>query len=88
MVSMSNITFILPDSLKTFVAEQTAKGGFKSEADYLQTLVRQAQIREAKQELENKLLDGLKSSLNPMSAEDWQELKQEVLQRNPEVNGP
>jgi len=85
---MSNITLILPDSLKTFVAEQTTKGGFKSESDYLQTLVRQAQIREVKQELETKLLQGLKSPLSPMSQEDWDDLKQEVLQRSPEAQGP
>jgi Arc/MetJ-type ribon-helix-helix transcriptional regulator len=84
---MSNITLNLPDSLRTFVAEQTAKGGFKSEDDYLQTLVRQAQIREAKQDLETKLLQGLESSLSPMSSSDWKDLKQEVLQRSPEANG-
>jgi Arc/MetJ-type ribon-helix-helix transcriptional regulator len=85
---MSNITLNLPDSLKTFVAEQTAKGGFKSEGDYLQTLVRQAQIREAKQDLETKLLRGLESSRSPMSPADWEELKQEITQRSPEANGP
>ena len=85
---MSNITLNLPDSLRTFVAEQTAKGGFKSEGDYLQTLVRQAQIRDAKQDLETKLLQGLESSLSPMSLSDWEDLKQEVLQRSPEANGP
>ena len=85
---MSNITLNLPDSLKTFVAEQTAKGGFKSEGDYLQTLVRQAQIREAKQVLETKLLRGLESSKSPMSPADWEELQQEIIQRSPEANGP
>jgi antitoxin ParD1/3/4 len=85
---MSNITLTLPDSLKTFVAEQTAKGGFKSEGDYLQALVRQAQIRHAQQDLETKLLQGLESSLSPMTASDWEELKQEVLRRSPEANGP
>jgi len=84
---MSNITLNLPDSLRTFVSEQTAKGGFKSEGDYLQTLVREAQIREAKQDLEAKLLHGLESPKSPMSPEDWKDLKQEVLQRSPEANG-
>ena len=54
----------------------------------LDTLARQVQIGEAKQDLEAKLLDGLKSSLSPMSPEDWNDLKQEMLQRSAEANGP
>ncbi len=84
---MSNITLNLPDSLKTFVAEQTAKGGFKSESDYLQTLVRQAQIRGAQKDLEIKLLQGLESPLSPMAPSDWEDLKQELIQRSPDANG-
>ncbi len=85
---MSNIMLNLPDSLRNFVAEQTAKGGFRSEGDYLQTLVRQAQIREAHQDLETKIQRGLETPLSPMTTADWESLKQEVLQRSPEANGP
>jgi antitoxin ParD1/3/4 len=78
----------LPDSMKHFVEEQIAKGGFRSESEYLQVLIREAQIREAKQELEAKLLEGLQSPVSPMTPTDWVELKQQVLERSPELKGP
>jgi putative addiction module CopG family antidote len=85
---MSNIIINLPDALKDFIVAQTAKGGFSSEGDYLQNLVREAQIREARQELEAKLIKGLDSPLSTMTADDWTDLKLQVLQRSPEANGP
>ena len=69
----------LPDSLKQFIAKQTAKGGFASESDYVQTLVKEAQVGEARLLLESKLLDGLKSPLSPMTNGDWDGLKHEIL---------
>ncbi len=90
---MSNITINLPEGMKDFIVEQTAKGGFLSEGDYLQNLVREAQLREARQELEAKLIQGLDSPLSPMTPDDWtdlqqQVLQQQVLQRSLEANGP
>jgi antitoxin ParD1/3/4 len=84
---MSNLNITLPESLKGFIAEQTVRGGFKSESEYLQALILDAQKREAKLELEAKLLEGLESPLSPMSSADWTELKQQVLERSPELKG-
>ncbi len=76
---MSSVNVELPDSLKQFIAEQTAKGGFGSESDYVQMLVKEAQVREARLLLESKLLDGLKSPVSPLTTGDWDRLKQKVL---------
>lgn len=85
---MVSITIQLPASMKQFVAEQTAKGGFNSEGAYLQTLVRQAQIRAGRQELEAKLTNGLESPASEMTAADWEELKQRVRQSAQKAHGP
>ena len=85
---MTNITVILPEPLRVFVEEQIAKGRYNSESDYLQALIREAQLREAKNQLEAKLMEGLQSPVSPMTAEDWAELKQQMRDRSPELNGP
>ena len=45
--------------MRAFVEEQAAKGGHGSADEYLRTLIREAQQREAKQRLEAMLLEGL-----------------------------
>lgn len=52
-----------------------------------EALIREAQLREARQELEAKLLKGLRSPVSPMTDADWAELRQQVLERSPELNG-
>ncbi len=75
---MCRLTIKLPESMKDFIVQQAAKGGFKSESEYLQTLVVEAQNRQAQQELEEKLVEGLNSPLSPMTPADWSELKREI----------
>jgi antitoxin ParD1/3/4 len=72
-----NIT--LPEALGEFVDDQVAKGNYGTVSEYLQALIREAQRREAKAELEAKLLEGLQSPASEMTADDWAELKQRVL---------
>ncbi len=82
---METLTISLPASLKEFIDEQTCKGGFGSESEYVQTLIQEAQVREAQRELEAKLIEGLKSPRSPMTPADWDALKQEILHRSPEL---
>lgn len=72
---METLTISLPVSLKEFIDEQTCKGEFGSESEYIQSLIHEAQVREAKRELEAKLIDGLKSPRSPMTSADWDALK-------------
>jgi antitoxin ParD1/3/4 len=90
---MTRLNISLPEAMKEFVEEQVRSGGYATPSDYVQTLIREAQVRAAKQELENKLIEGLESGpATPMTTEDWEELKRRVWEReknnqNPKATG-
>jgi antitoxin ParD1/3/4 len=71
----------LPDEMKAFVEEQIAAEGYASASEYLRALIREAQKRRAKQELEAKLLEGLQGPAVEMTREDWDSIEQEALER-------
>ena len=86
---MTTIQVSLPEEMKVFVDEQVARGGFGSDSEYLQALVQEAQLVEAaKKDLAAKLREGLRSPTSPLTAGDWGELKQQVLERSPELREP
>ena len=84
---MTNMNISLPETLKHFVDEQVTKGGFSTVSDYLLELIREAQRRTDREELEAKLLAGLQSPTHQMSADDWTALRERVLARSPELRG-
>jgi antitoxin ParD1/3/4 len=65
--------------MRAFVEAQVAKEGFATVSEYFRTLVREAQRRKAKQELEAKLLEGLQGPSVEMTAEDWESIEREAL---------
>jgi antitoxin ParD1/3/4 len=81
------MTISLPESLKHFVDEQARKGHYDTTSDYVLDLIREAQRRAERQDLETKLLAGLQSPTTEMSADDWSELRGRVLARSPELRG-
>jgi antitoxin ParD1/3/4 len=59
---MSNISISLPDDLKAYVDEQTAKAGYASVSEYFLALVQQEPRRnQAKETLDDLLMEGLDS---------------------------
>jgi antitoxin ParD1/3/4 len=83
---MTTMNVSLPEAMKEFVEEQVAKGGYETASEYVRALIREAQIRAAKEDLDAKLLEGLESGpATPMSKADWDELKRRVWER--EQNG-
>jgi antitoxin ParD1/3/4 len=83
---MTTLNVSLPEAMKEFVEEQAAKGGYETASEYVRALIREAQIRAAKEDLDAKLLEGLESGpATPMSKADWDELKRRVWER--ELNG-
>jgi antitoxin ParD1/3/4 len=83
---MTTMNVSLPEAMKEFVEEQAAKGGYETASEYVRALIREAQIRAAKEDLDAKLLEGLESGpATPMSKADWDELKRRVWER--EQNG-
>lgn len=93
---MTTLNITLPDSLRAFVEEQAATGGFGSASDYVQTLLRLEQERHAEaattsaadqlglteDELDAKLKEGLDSG-PPVEADDayWDRKRTDLLRR-------
>ncbi|HEV3165607.1 MAG TPA: type II toxin-antitoxin system ParD family antitoxin [Isosphaeraceae bacterium] len=82
---MTTVNISLPDEMKAFIEAQVAQEGYASASEYLRALIREAQKRRAKQELEAKLLDGLQSPATEMTAADWAGLRDRIIERSPEL---
>jgi antitoxin ParD1/3/4 len=79
---MATMNVSLPDEMKVFVETQAAKEGFGTVSEYLRSVIRDLQKRQAKQELEAKLREALLSGpAEPMTREDWDEIRREGLER-------
>jgi len=71
---MTTLNISLPDAMKAFVEAQVQTGHYASASDYIRTLVREDQKRQAEQELEAKLLAALDSN-------DFREVTPEFFER-------
>jgi antitoxin ParD1/3/4 len=72
----------IPDSLKSFIEEQTQSGAYRNAGEYLSALIREDQERKAKERIEHLLLEGVDSGQAvEMTSAGWQEARQEVLQQ-------
>ncbi len=79
---MATMNISLPDEMKAFVETQAAKEGFGTTSEYLRSVIRDVQKRQAKQVLEAKLREALESGPSePMTREDWDETEREGLER-------
>jgi antitoxin ParD1/3/4 len=58
---MQTMNISLPDPMKEFVEKQVAEGGYSSASEYVRELVRGAQKRQAREKLEEMMLDSLNS---------------------------
>jgi antitoxin ParD1/3/4 len=79
---MDTMDFSVPDEFRPFVQKRVAEGGFGSTSDYLQQLIEADQKQQARARLEAELLKGIESGpAEPMTAEDWQALRNRVQDR-------
>ncbi len=78
---MTSMNISLPDSLKVFVEEQVAKGGYSSTSEYLRELIRQAQKEQAREKVEALLLEGLQGEAVEVTDDFWKEIRREVEER-------
>jgi antitoxin ParD1/3/4 len=73
---MSTVNISLPESMKAYIDEQVATGGYGTVSEFFRDLIRQDQKRKAKESLETLLLEGLESGAStPMSAQDWKDIR-------------
>ncbi len=73
---MSSVNISLPETLKVYVDEQVARGGYGTVSEFFHDLIRQEQKRRAKEALEALLLEGLESGAStPMSTQEWEDVR-------------
>ncbi len=82
---MTTMNISLPEEMKAFIEAQMAQEGYASASEYLRSLIREAQKRQAKQALDAKLLEGLQSPASEMTEADWTALRQRIYERSPEL---
>ena len=80
---MTTMNISVPDEMKAFVEAQMTQEGFASASEYLRALIRDAQKRQAKRELEAKFREAMESGpATPMTSDDWQQLERNVWERH------
>lgn len=84
------VTIILsvPESTKLFLDEQARQEGFDDLNEYVRAVFSELEQRKLREELENKLREGLQSPTFRMTEQHWQDLENEVRDRSPELNSP
>uniref|UniRef100_UPI0030D6D21D ribbon-helix-helix domain-containing protein n=1 Tax=Calothrix sp. NIES-2098 TaxID=1954171 RepID=UPI0030D6D21D len=69
--------------MKTFVEEQVIKGGYASISEYLLDLINQDQQRQAQENIEELLIEGLESGDSIEVTDEWWEQKRIYLINKP-----
>jgi antitoxin ParD1/3/4 len=82
---MTTMNISLPDSMRAFIEQKIAQGGYSTASEYIRQLVREDQKRAAQERLEQLLLEGIDSGPSrEMTDDDWEELRRRVSQRHAE----
>ena len=68
---MTTLNISLPDSMRTFIDEQIAQGGYSTASEYIRDLIRQAQKQAAPEKLDSMLIEGLASGKSIEVTDEW-----------------
>jgi antitoxin ParD1/3/4 len=83
--TLTEVNISLPHSMKTFIDEVVAEGGYSTASEYVRELIEDAKRRksqEEQEEIEQRLLESLESGpATPMTKEDWEGIKQRGIER-------
>ncbi len=79
---MSTINVSLSDSLRVFVEQRIAEGGYSTASEYIHHLIHEDQRRQADTRLEAMLLEGIDSG-EPIEVSEawWEEKKAKLSER-------
>ena len=79
---MPSLNISLPAPMREWVEAQIKGGRYGNASEYLRELIRRDQERQARERLEQLLLEGINSgTASPMTKQDWAELRTEVAER-------
>ena len=79
---MTTLNISLPDSMRTFIEQKVAQGGYSTASEYVRQLVRDDQKRAAQERLETLLMEGLESGPPIEITKDyWANKKAALLKR-------
>jgi len=80
---MDTMNIALPESMKQFVQERVAQGGYRSVSEYVRELIRCDQKREVEQRLDTLLLAGLDSGAPILATQDyWDDKKRRLTEQS------
>ena len=79
---MPTLTISLPEKMKEFIESEVTLGSYGTVSEYLRALVRDAQNQRTNAKLDELLLEGLQSEVKDMTAQDWEEMRQEIKARH------
>jgi len=86
---VETLSVALPESLKSFVQERIADGGYGSVSDYVRELIQADQKRRHNERIDELLIEGIKSGRPIEATRDyWDEKQRKLAARLPKPNGP
>lgn len=74
-VMTTTLSISLPARAKAFVEQQAVKAGYATASEYVRAMILDLQRRRAKDDLDTKLLEGLRSPTVRATDELWAELE-------------
>ncbi len=78
----ASLNISLPESLKAWIDQQIAQGGYGTVSEYFRQLLREEQKRQIREQIDAKLLAALDSGQPiPATPEFWEERRQELETR-------
>ncbi len=79
---MTSLNISLPESMRTWIDQRVKEGGYSTASEFVREVLREAQKSRARQELEQKLIEGIESGpATAMTEADWDRLKQLAIKR-------
>jgi antitoxin ParD1/3/4 len=79
---MASLHISLSDEMRSFVDEQVRGGRYHNHSEYVRDLIRHDQERRTRDRIEALLLEGLESGpAQPLTADDWQAIRDEARER-------
>ena len=79
---MASLNVSLPAPLREWIEAQIRGGRYGNASEYVRELIRRDQERQARERLEELLLEGVESgTASPLTKQDWAELRTDVAER-------